>query len=72
MILGSGQTENTQIRVIAYFQFDHFPKSDTPKFVYDVVIKILNFFFYKFHFNFKEIYAIEQQSLKVGGQLDPQ
>ena len=24
---GSGQTENTQIRVFAYFQFDHFPKS---------------------------------------------
>ena len=23
---GSGQTENTQIRVFAYFQFDHFPK----------------------------------------------
>ena len=25
--LGSGQTRNTQIRVFAYFQFDHFPKS---------------------------------------------
>ena len=24
---GSGQTENTHIRVYAYFQFDHFPKS---------------------------------------------
>ena len=24
---GSGQTENTQIYVFAYFQFDHFPKS---------------------------------------------
>ena len=24
---GSGQTENTQICVFAYFQFDHFPKS---------------------------------------------
>ena len=24
---GSGQTENTQIRVFAYFRFDHFPKS---------------------------------------------
>ena len=24
---GSGQTENVQIRVFAYFQFDHFPKS---------------------------------------------
>ena len=24
--LGSGQTENIQIRVFAYFQFDHFPK----------------------------------------------
>ena len=24
---GSSQTENTQIRVFAYFQFDHFPKS---------------------------------------------
>ena len=23
---GSGQTGNTQIRVFAYFQFDHFPK----------------------------------------------
>ena len=23
---GSGQTENTQIRIFAYFQFDHFPK----------------------------------------------
>ena len=25
--LGSGQTENTRIRVYMYFQFDHFPKS---------------------------------------------
>ena len=25
--LGSGQTENTRIRVYVYFQFDHFPKS---------------------------------------------
>ena len=25
--LGSGQTENTQIHVFAYFPFDHFPKS---------------------------------------------
>ena len=25
--LGSGQTENTQIHVFAYSQFDHFPKS---------------------------------------------
>ena len=24
---GSGQTENTQVRIFAYFQFDHFPKS---------------------------------------------
>ena len=24
---GSGQTENTRIRVYVYFQFDHFPKS---------------------------------------------
>ena len=24
---GSGQTENTQICVFVYFQFDHFPKS---------------------------------------------
>ena len=24
---GSGQTENTQIRVYVYFLFDHFPKS---------------------------------------------
>jgi hypothetical protein len=24
---GSGQTEKTQIRVVAYLQFDHFPKS---------------------------------------------
>ena len=28
LILGSGQTENRQIRVFAYFQFDHFPKSE--------------------------------------------
>ena len=27
LTLGSGQTENTQICVFAYFQFDHFPKS---------------------------------------------
>ena len=27
--LGSGQTENTQIRVFAYLPFDHFPKSKT-------------------------------------------
>ena len=27
--LGSGQTENTQIRVLEYFQFDHFPKIDS-------------------------------------------
>ena len=26
--LGSGQTENAQIRVFVYFQFDHFPKSE--------------------------------------------
>ena len=26
LTLGSGQTEYTQIRVFAYFQFDHFPK----------------------------------------------
>ena len=25
--LGSGQTENTQIRVFVYFPFDHFPKA---------------------------------------------
>ena len=25
--LGSGQTENTRIRVYVYFQCDHFPKS---------------------------------------------
>ena len=24
---GSSQTENTQIRIFAYFQFDHFPRS---------------------------------------------
>ena len=24
---GSGQTENTELRVFAYFQFDHFPKA---------------------------------------------
>ena len=24
---GNGQTENTQLRVFAYFLFDHFPKS---------------------------------------------
>ena len=27
LTLGSGQTENTQIRVFVYFWFDHFPKS---------------------------------------------
>ena len=27
MTSGSGQTENTQICVFAYFQFDYFPKS---------------------------------------------
>ena len=27
MTSGSGQTENTQIRVFVYFPFDHFPKS---------------------------------------------
>ena len=26
LTLGSGQTENTRIRVYVYFQFDHFPK----------------------------------------------
>ena len=29
MTSGSGQTEKTQIRVFAYFEFDHFPKSKT-------------------------------------------
>ena len=27
LTLGSGQTENTQIHVFVYFQFDHLPKS---------------------------------------------
>ena len=45
--LGSGQTENTQIRVFVYFLFDHFPKSKIDfesRFEKNALISILIFF----------------------------
>ena len=46
--LGSGQTENTQIRVFAYFQFDHFPKSkiDSLKHISNENVHITFLFFF--------------------------
>ena len=47
----SGQTENTQIRVFAYFQFDHFPKSkidSESKFVMRMSILLFKFFLERF------------------------
>ena len=55
---GSGQTENTQIRVFAYFPFYHFPKSkiySESRFEIRMSIFLFYIFFKEFQPIFKKV-----------------